>query len=476
MIKGKTLIELTDVKTGVTEVIREKNMVTNALKSIYQLSYFGEGTTSVKQALKNVSLGAPRNFGDSPSLVGDLIGGVLCYSDPIQEDVNTFFASFDNELIAHAATNINDDAQNFKRGSFNEKESGPTGNNGYKFVWDFATSQGNGEISSICLTSYLGGLLGDLQHAEYLLKTKKILLDAISYSSELNNKRKLYEYVYSHIVDVNIEENTGTAIGFVYKGNQPKIVIWKVRLPLTKMFLSASGGLISPIISEYEVPNTEVSADTYRNIMNMNGYNSIICSDDEHYYIITKKPLAYMLKIKKSDMSMVSMEIDTSILNGNIWGYFNLDNYERINGYYTGFAIKDGKIYIGVSNGIKIIDSSTGVLLGEIVTNITKKLYNKNDGVISLLKHDGHPYTTHARKIKNLTCENSKAESNYIFNYNASSNPISMLNTPFFIMFSNDAVGISTFADYLVTINNLQTPVTKTADKTMKITYIIEEV
>jgi len=30
-------------------------------------------------------------------------------------------------------------------------------------------------------------------------------------------------------------------------------------------------------------------------------------------------------------------------------------------------------------------------------------------------------------------------------------------------------------ADYLATINNLSEPVTKTADKTMKITYTIEE-
>ena len=31
------------------------------------------------------------------------------------------------------------------------------------------------------------------------------------------------------------------------------------------------------------------------------------------------------------------------------------------------------------------------------------------------------------------------------------------------------------FCNYLATINNLDTPVTKTADKTMKITYILQE-
>lgn len=476
MIKGKTLIELTDVKTGVTEVIREKNMVTNLLKSIYGLSYFGVGNIKINKTLQNLSLGYARgNIQNEYNIIGDLIGGILCYSDPIHEDVNTFFASFDNELIAHAATNINDDAQNFKRGSFNEKESGPTGKNGYKFVWDFSTTQGNGEISSICLTSYLGGLLGDDQHAEYILKTKKLLLDKTNFASELNNKSKLYQYVYSHMVDVNIEENTGTAIGFAYKNNQPKIMIWKVRLPLTKMFLSASGGLINPIISEYEVPNTEVSADTYRNITTINGSNSIVCSDDEYYYIITKTSLTYMLKIKKSDMSMTNMELDVSISNYNSWGYINLDNYEMNAGSYKGMVCQNGKIYIGRNDGIKIIDSSTGVLLGEIATYNTKNLFNKNDGIISLLRYTSYPYTTNICKIKNLAGEDMNGDNDYSFNYSESSNPIPILNTPFFMMFTTSMVGISTFADYLVTINNLQTPVTKTADKTMKIIYIIEE-
>ena len=38
--------------------------------------------------------------------------------------------------------------------------------------------------------------------------------------------------------------------------------------------------------------------------------------------------------------------------------------------------------------------------------------------------------------------------------------------------------GVGTFAirtDYLATINNLSSPVVKTADKTMKVTYILQE-
>ena len=48
--------------------------------------------------------------------------------------------------------------------------------------------------------------------------------------------------------------------------------------------------------------------------------------------------------------------------------------------------------------------------------------------------------------------------------YRASYTPV--LGDPFYFMFP---------AFYLATINDLTTPVTKTADKTMKVTYIIQE-
>ena len=60
--------------------------------------------------------------------------------------------------------------------------------------------------------------------------------------------------------------------------------------------------------------------------------------------------------------------------------------------------------------------------------------------------------------------------------YRASYTPV--LGDPFYFYYSYGANTTGSFmfpAFYLATINDLTTPVTKTADKTMKVTYIIQE-
>ncbi len=40
-LKGKTTIELTDVNTGVVEVVEEENMITNALHYFFNSNFMG---------------------------------------------------------------------------------------------------------------------------------------------------------------------------------------------------------------------------------------------------------------------------------------------------------------------------------------------------------------------------------------------------------------------------------------------------
>lgn len=73
---------------------------------------------------------------------------------------STMMIAGNSEVTAQAG----DDAysgSNLKRGSFNTVESGAIAG-GYRLVWDWNTAQGNGRISSVCLTR------GQLGKAEYL--------------------------------------------------------------------------------------------------------------------------------------------------------------------------------------------------------------------------------------------------------------------------------------------------------------------
>lgn len=56
----------------------------------------------------------------------------------------------DYKLVAQASNDAYT-GSNLRRGSYNVNESGQV-TGGYRFVWDWQTSQGNGDISSVCLT------------------------------------------------------------------------------------------------------------------------------------------------------------------------------------------------------------------------------------------------------------------------------------------------------------------------------------
>lgn len=56
-----------------------------------------------------------------------------------------------NANITAQASNDAYSGSNQKRGTFNTTESGNI-ENGYRFIWDWATNQGNGDIASACLT------------------------------------------------------------------------------------------------------------------------------------------------------------------------------------------------------------------------------------------------------------------------------------------------------------------------------------
>ena len=148
MLKGKSTIELTDVHTGKKEIHKDENLVTephaqnsntNKQNTIYNNPYFNNsgGEAWLLPIYKN------------------LTGGVLLYQNELEEAPSNIYAPLDNPLIGYASDDANDTTDTL-RGSRNLTESKAV-DGGFKYVWDFATSQGNGTISAICLTNVLAG-------------------------------------------------------------------------------------------------------------------------------------------------------------------------------------------------------------------------------------------------------------------------------------------------------------------------------
>lgn len=73
-------------------------------------------------------------------------------------DAQTKMLASNFKLVAQASNDAYV-GNNLRRGSYNVNESGQiTG--GYRFVWDWSTSQGNGDIASVCLTRARFGAIG----------------------------------------------------------------------------------------------------------------------------------------------------------------------------------------------------------------------------------------------------------------------------------------------------------------------------
>ena len=144
MLKGKSIIELTDVHTGEKEIYEDENLVTEAIFDVLN--------TNIQGAMYN-SPSFDSQSGEAWLLpvYQRLTGGILLYQDEIEEDPSVIYAPLNNPLIGYASNDANN-TEDIQRGSRNLTESKAV-DGGFKYVWDFATSQANGTISCICLTN-----------------------------------------------------------------------------------------------------------------------------------------------------------------------------------------------------------------------------------------------------------------------------------------------------------------------------------
>ena len=160
MLKGKTTIQLFDAKTGeLTDEVTKENLVTNAVRNALGGAFNQLASGSMWSGgmwyIKNIyELPRNKNFAQA------MYGGVLVFSQPIDEDADHCLPSIEEikSFIGCANQSASNTGNTF-RGSINSGES-EVGTDYVKFVWDFNTDQCNGDIASICLTSDCGGAGG----------------------------------------------------------------------------------------------------------------------------------------------------------------------------------------------------------------------------------------------------------------------------------------------------------------------------
>lgn len=100
MLKGKSVIELTDVRTGKKEIYEDENLVTEAVADVLNTN------------LQGIMYDNPQLDGQSGDawllpVYSRLTGGILLYQDTIEEDPSVIYAPLNNPLVGYASNDVN---------------------------------------------------------------------------------------------------------------------------------------------------------------------------------------------------------------------------------------------------------------------------------------------------------------------------------------------------------------------------------
>ena len=428
-MKGQTTIELKNVKTGAVERYVDNNMMTNAIED-----YFNTG-------------GLINNLNVPPDdIVKTLLGGIILFDEELPENANLVFPPATANMIGNAVNGITSNDNVTEMGSYNAAESGWQNDGSYLQVFDFSTSQANGTIACVCLSSKFGAYTGFGNGTSK--KRKANTLTRYGGSNE-NYQLTDYKLVRVDYAASTIEVISTDELSNLKKGK--KLTIIKYALPLTK--LNIKGTLTSLVKLSETVINIP---DEYINIVDSS--SGIKYDSDGNVYIYPKYydwTSSDALKIVRlntqNQAEVISLQntLGLSVTIPEKAIYFE-------KGYMA--ILYQNKMYrVNLSDSSSIeFDSylSTWSTNTEVYMQTNGRIFLRSGQVLNVIQGTVLP-------INNASTESA-------------TDYVDILNSG---VMSVDAslyhIIIRRKQEYIASINNLENPVEKTADKTMKVSYRI---
>lgn len=463
MFKGTTKIELTDVNTGRVETFQDSNMVTNALQDI----------------MKPLGLSKrPNRFlNEFVPYYAKLLGGILCFDTQIPENADNYFPPAGAGLTGCAAYGEQNNTKNTCRGGFNQTESEVNLKDRYvKYVYDFATSQANGTIASVCLTHKHGGFTS-YGGRDAVYTTGYPLMQSIAEDT--------LQYVHPNYTGANTSSRySGMTIGktemiFLIDREKDCVYYFKaadkkhIRITKRRAFLKSVSILDSPYSTKPLIEEIETDELGLELRIGYFSYNYdpaadclYICTHND--YRINPDASCLVTEIKTGTWKVRQYEVtnttDEYLRSDNNWQMFVSDGYLFLKGYNPPYELY--KIQItNPANAVKFKRTNTSNIDAVPKFVINGRIYYEN------INNQLRIADTAADEVITPECQS-------LFNSSHQVNVTPVRNEPllYFADYGTwSTSGWHMMCNYLATINNLDTPVTKTADKTMKITYILQE-
>lgn len=484
-IKGSSVIELTDVNTGKVQSFKDENLVTAAVpKALAFHLGLAEKSSSVSNAAASNLL----------PVVPNAIGGILCYEDRLDENPGIFYAEPENKIVGCSSNNSHSTTSAI-RGSINAVESGPLEDGkGYRFVFDFGTSQGNGTISAIALTSRQGGVSGYGDH----VNPYSCAEDVSNYTISINtsNYEQYIDVITAlmYAVSVRYDKNDLIAIIPLSSGD---LEIVSVPFPTSKVDLTGGSFYDG---STYRVlatvtPSGDFFGGAAGTTSKSSFYGSFFDGEDGYWW-----GFSYRSKGSAGAVTVYWAKIDqeTFAITEGTW---TLDNITTLGYSSVPFSQSlDQKYWTGgsyIRTHCPLTFGGGYLYMLNYNMDTVYKINRNNPTDIKAIKikavsttdesNRDRPYQRmryiHGRVYLPtgfIDADNMFTEAVIAWgSIDGMQLPVTRKDQIYAFSFGKQSSYLRVFpvliSPYLATINNLAKPVVKTADKTMKITYILRE-
>lgn len=433
MLHGHTKIELKNEKTGDIQVVEKDNMITNALSNLFNEI--------------NHILGPEYYNSILLPLYQKGLAGIVLFENTIEENINTIISPHaTNNVIGYANDTVNS-GTNTQQGSINLVESQKL-SNGYKFVYDFTTSQANGQISTICLTNK-------------------------DYYSVLPNNNFLLNVGYSAIIKADTVSDT-----IISYYNWDSHIFTKVKrindysIKVVKYKLILGNAYIGVVDSFFSTNIIDEKTYTYTESLFSSSNYYIICGD---YIYIFKWDNTSVYRINKDSLTLdsdwsgnIPFPSGTSRVNHDL--ITSDDNYLYIGYYKYNYSSADNNYTIcKIEPENKTVEKT--ISLGYEHGNLN---YIKHLNV--LIRNDDNNKKLIVYDLDLNILYTTTSYGGFAYKKVFSANPnngiylLADTNTP-----NSGIINLLTLPIYIATINNLDSPVIKTSEQSMKITYTITE-
>lgn len=484
-IKGSSVIELTDVNTGRVQMFKDENLVTAAVpKALAFHLGLAEKSSSVSNA-------AARNL---LPVVPNAIGGILCYEDRLDENPGIFYAEPENKIVGCSSNNSHSTTSPI-RGSMNAVESGPLKDGkGYRFVFDFGTSQGNGTISAIALTSKQGGVSGYGDRVNPYSCAGDV--SGYGIGVDTSNYEQYIDVITALMYAVSVRYDKNDLISIIpLSTGDLKIV--SVPFPTSKVDLTGGSFYDG---STYRVlatvtPSGDFFSGTAGGTSKSSFYGSFFDGEDGYWWGFSyrSKSSSGSLTVYWAKINQETFEITEgtwTLNNINTIGYTSVPFSKSLSQeYWTGSSYIRSYCPLTFGGGYLYMLNYNMDTVYKINRNNPTDITAIKIKAVSTTDNDGRdrPYQRiryiHGRVYLPtgfIDADNMFTEA--VIDWSNSDGmqlPVTRKDQIYAFSFgkhnNNWSVYPVMISPYLATINNLAKPVVKTADKTMKITYILRE-